>query len=283
MGRIEVTVCAARKLHDVQLVGIPDPFVRLTMGEKKYKTKVVKNSLDPVWDETFRFQIADEMSEQVRLEVWNKCVYSDDLMGYYTLSFGDLTRGIVKDQWYMLERSKTDAELHVRVLALDFGTPPKPEEQWMVTSDIQRDPVKRAIEDGTWRPGQKTAPPTSGPPMPLQPQVRPVPASAVQQPQVSYIQGNTPQTQAVQYVATMPQQIQYVPQPQVQYVLPSQPQYLPPQQPVQYVQQPGYYMPGAPPPPQSGYYMPGPPPPQQPVYYPPPPPQSYAQQPRYQY
>ena len=312
MGKVELTVCAARKLHDGQLVGLPDPFVRLTTGDKKYKTKVVKNNLNPEWEETFRFNIADEMSTQIRLEVWNKNTYDDDLMGYYTLSLGGLTKGIVKDQWYILEKSKTEAELHVRVLAVDFGAPPKPEEQWMVTTDISRDPVKRAIEDGTWRPGQKMPPPPSGPPQP-QAYVQQVPVPV--QPQVQYAQQAAPvaqpNTQPVQYVAAPPQQqpIQYVQQPQYmqqqpQYVQ-QQPQYV--QQQPQYVQQqpgyypqqqppqPGYYPQQQPPqpgyypqqqPPQSGYYQQGPPPPPQPNqqgYYTQAPPQGYAPQPYYQY
>lgn len=286
MGKIELTVCAARKLHDGQLIGLPDPFVRLTTGDKKYKTKVIKDNLNPEWEETFRFNIADEMSTQIRLEVWNKNTYDDDLMGYYTLSLGGLTKGIVKDQWYILEKSKTQAELHVRVLAVDFGALPKPEEQWMVTTDITRDPVKRAIEDGTWRPGQKMPPPPSGPPqqqqMYAQPQPQPVPMPQ-QQPQVQYVQ-QAPAVQPVQYVAAppqqqvqyVPQQPQYVPQPQTMYVQ-QQPQYAP--------LQPGYYQQGPPPPPQQAYYQQGPPPPQpnQQGYYAQPPPQGYAPQPYYQY
>ncbi|CAG9579222.1 conserved hypothetical protein [Leishmania major strain Friedlin] len=267
MGKIEVTVCAARKLHDCQLIGLPDPFVRLVMGDKRYKTQVVKNSLNPAWDETFRFHIPDEMSTQLRLEVWNKCTYSDDLMGYYALSLGGLTKGIVKDQWYILEKSKTQAELHVRLLAVDFGALPKQEELWMVTTDINRDPVKRAMEDGTWRPGQKTAP------------------------------QQQPQSLGVQCVAAPPQQapcvppllVQYVPAPQAQYTpQPQLMQYVPQQPPQGYYQprpplpQPSYYPPGPPPPLQSGYYQ-QPPVPIQQVYYTQPPSQCYAPQPQYQY
>lgn len=281
MGLIELTVGAARKLHDGQLIGLPDPFVRLTTGDKKYKTKVVSNNLNPEWNETFRFQIADEMSTQIRLEVWNKNTYDDDLMGFYTLSLGGLTKGIVRDQWYILDKSKTEAELHVRVLAVDFGIPPKPEEQWMVTTDINRDPVARAVEDGTWRPGQKTAPPPSGPPQYQAPAVQ-APPVAVAQPQ--------PQPQAVQYVQQpppqqQPQMVQYMPQPAytqpqaVQYA--PQPTYAPPPQ-VQYVQQPPpvQYVVA----PQPGYYQaPYPPQPNAQGYYAQPPPQGYAPQPAYRY
>lgn len=276
MGKIELTVCAARNLHNMEVFGVPDPFVRLIAGDKKYKTKVVKDNLSPVWEETFRFQIADEMSTQIRFEVWNKNTYDDDLMGIYTLSVGGLTKGVVRDGWYILDKSKTQAELHIRVLAVDFGMPPKPEEQWMVTTDINRDPVRRAIEDGTWRPGQKTAPPPSGPPAAqviVQPQVQP---QVIVQPQPQVVVQQAPQQQPqVQYVTQPPPQ-QQQPQPQVVYVQ------APPQQQPAYVQ-PAYQQPPPPAayaaPPQQPYYQQQPPPPQQQYYQPPPQPQQQYYQP----
>lgn len=293
MGKIELTVVAARNLHDAQLFGMPDPFVRLSIDDKKYKTKVIQNTLSPEWNETFRFMIADDNSSQIRLEVWNKNVASDDLMGYYTFSVGGLTKGVVKDQWYILQKSKTQAELHVRVLAVDFGQPVKPEDQWMVTSDISRDPVKRAIEDGTWRPGQTRPPPPSGPPQPqvvqqvVQPQPQQVQYAQPQPQPVQYVQQQQPQPQVQQPVQYAPQPVQYVQQPpqQVQYAQPQPVQYVQQQpQPVQYVQQPVQYAPQPPmqyapqppvqyaPAPMPGYapqgYAPQGYPPQQPQYSP---------------
>ncbi|XP_050340150.1 extended synaptotagmin-1-like [Bactrocera neohumeralis] len=215
MGKLEVTVCAARNLHNMQHFGVPDPFCRLISGDKQYKTKVVKDSLSPEWNETFRFQVADEMGSQIRFEIWNKCTYDDDLMGIYTLSVGGLTRGIVRDEWYVLDKSKTQADIHIRILALDFGFSVKADEQWMVTTDINRDPVKRAIEDGTWRPGKKTPPPPSGPPQQQQQQY--VQSPQVQQPQqqpIQYAQAPPPSQQA-QYASQPPLSQQ---QPQVVYV-----------------------------------------------------------------
>lgn len=103
MGKIQVTVCEARDLHNMQHIGVPDPFVRVICGDKKFKTKVENQTLNPKWNETFDFAIADEQSTQIRFEVWNKNTFDDDLMGLYTLSVGGLTRQVVKDQWYMLE------------------------------------------------------------------------------------------------------------------------------------------------------------------------------------
>lgn len=40
MGKIQVTVCEARDLYNMQHIGVPDPFVRVICGDKKYKTNV---------------------------------------------------------------------------------------------------------------------------------------------------------------------------------------------------------------------------------------------------
>ncbi|KAG5471293.1 hypothetical protein LSCM1_01367 [Leishmania martiniquensis] len=267
MGRIELTVCAARNLYSHRLSGLPDTFVRVSMGEKKYKTRVVKRSLNPEWDETFRFQVADELSAQVRLEVWCKRTYSDDLLGYYTLSLGGLTKGVVKDKWYLLERSKTEAGLHVRLLAVDFGAIAKPEEQWMVTEDIGRDPVKRALEGGTYRPGLNTVSLRTEPP-----QAYALPAPALQKPQTQKTEQQQQPVIGIPYVAAPPQPVMYASQQPP----PGYYQACPPPQSL------GYYPPSPPPPLQSGYYPQALPPYPQ-GYYTPAPPPAYAPQPHYQY
>ncbi|KEG10074.1 c2 domain protein [Trypanosoma grayi] len=253
MGKLQVCICAARNLHDNQVISLPDPYCRLHMGSTKYKTKVIDNTLNPVWNETFRFQVADENSAQICVELWNKNIISDDVMGSYNISVANLTKGVVQDAWYLLSHSKTNAELRLRLLACDFGKDPRPEDAWKVTADINEDPVVKA--------GAK--PPTGAAPVtitsnvnntPLDSKMGPavVPSVLMQEQQVAYAPQQSPPP---------PQQPGYYSPPP-----PQQPVYYPPQQPPQ---QPGYY----PPPqqqPQPGYYPPQQPP-QQPGYYPPPP------------
>ncbi|ESL12091.1 hypothetical protein TRSC58_00147 [Trypanosoma rangeli SC58] len=141
MGKLQVCICGARNLHDSQIIGMPDPYCRVRLGDYRYKTKVVKDSLNPVWDETFRFQVADEATAQLCVELWNENIITDDLMGTYRLSLSNMTRGVVHDDWYLLNHSKTNAELHLRILACDFGSNPKPIDAWKVTEDIADDPA----------------------------------------------------------------------------------------------------------------------------------------------
>ena len=108
MGSLDCRVCAARNLADTQWISKPDPYCIVKLEGQVHKTSVKDNNTNPVWDEVFKFVVADENSSQLRLELWNKNLVSDEFLGQYTLSLSGLTKGIVKDQWFLLQQSKTD-------------------------------------------------------------------------------------------------------------------------------------------------------------------------------
>ena len=129
MGRLEVTVIAAKNLPDGTLTS-PDPYVVVEIegsgNKQKAETPKCKSTRNPQWDHGFRFQIADHNTERVSLKVWNKNPVSDDFLGQYRISLDGLTRGVPKEEWYILEQAKCNCEIKVRLLAHDFGADPKP-------------------------------------------------------------------------------------------------------------------------------------------------------------
>ena len=137
MGRLDIRICEARNLPDTQVVGTPDPYCLVRIENQQHKTRVISNCLFPKWEEVFKFNVMDEQSAQIRLEVWNKNIVSDELMGVYTLSISGLKRGLVRDQWVLLQRCKGNAELRVRICALDFGVNPTQEELMMLGAGAQ--------------------------------------------------------------------------------------------------------------------------------------------------
>jgi len=266
MGRLDVRVVEARNLADTQWISKPDPYVIISLENQRHKTKVMDNQTSPKWDEVFKFTVADENSSQLRMELWNKNVVNDELLGMYVLSIANLKRGIVKDEWYLLQRSKTKAELHVRICAHDFGDLP---------TEAETAAAGGAPQAPHGYPPQQQAPPQQYPPQQQQYPAQPVyPPQQQQYPPQQ--QGYPPQQQGYP-----PQQQGYPPQQQG---YPPQQQGYPPQQQGYPPQQQGY--PGYPPqqpgyPPQQGYppqpgqpgYAPQGYPPQQPGY---PPQQQYG-------
>jgi hypothetical protein len=124
MGRLDVRICEARNLPDPQIFGMPDPYVKIKLENQKHKTSVINNCVNPKWEEVFKFIVADENSSQLKLELWNSNVVRDDFLGEYVLSLSGLQRGVVRDEWFLLKQCKTNSEIRVRILAVDFGLLP---------------------------------------------------------------------------------------------------------------------------------------------------------------
>ena len=97
VGTLEVRVKSASSLLDVS-DGTSDPYVIVQPhGEKPLRTKVIKKSLDPVWDETFRFHgsLDDYLNGPFVLKVNDSDdMGSDDPLGQLTI---DLTPLITRD------------------------------------------------------------------------------------------------------------------------------------------------------------------------------------------
>ncbi|OIV97731.1 hypothetical protein TanjilG_12488 [Lupinus angustifolius] len=72
-GVLSVTVISAEDLPVVDLMGKADPYVVLNLkkSEKKLKTRVVNESLNPVWNQTFDIVVEDGLHEMLILEVWD--------------------------------------------------------------------------------------------------------------------------------------------------------------------------------------------------------------------
>lgn len=97
-GVLSVTVISAEDLPAVDLMGKSDPFVVLIMKktEQKQKTRVVNNSLDPVWNQTFDFVVEDGLHDLLMLEVWDHDAFGKDKMGRCIMT---LTRVILEGEF----------------------------------------------------------------------------------------------------------------------------------------------------------------------------------------
>ncbi|XP_017609089.1 synaptotagmin-5-like [Gossypium arboreum] len=108
-GVLSVTVISAEDLPIVDLMGKADPYVVLTMkkSELKNKTRVVNDSLNPVWNQTFDFVVEDGLHDMLILEVWDHDTFGKDYMGRCILT---LTRVILEGEYkdcLLLEGAKS--------------------------------------------------------------------------------------------------------------------------------------------------------------------------------
>ncbi|KAK6118365.1 hypothetical protein DH2020_047936 [Rehmannia glutinosa] len=123
-GVLSVTVISAEDLPAKDLMGKSDPFVVLRMkkSEQNNKTRVLNDTLNPVWNQTFDFVVEDGLHELLILEV-----YDHDTFGKVEFeSQVDATDNISR-----LIKSSQEKHLHIPVgaqrhnLTLEFEVKPR--------------------------------------------------------------------------------------------------------------------------------------------------------------
>ncbi|KAL2479591.1 Synaptotagmin-5 [Abeliophyllum distichum] len=108
-GVLSVTVISAEDLTPADLMGKADPYVVLVLKktESKNKTRVVNESLNPVWNQTFEFVVEDGLHDMLILEVWDHDTFGKDYMGKCILT---LTKVILEGEYkdtFPLDGAKT--------------------------------------------------------------------------------------------------------------------------------------------------------------------------------
>ncbi|KAI8078252.1 C2 domain-containing protein [Gilbertella persicaria] len=102
-GILQVTVIEARDLHDEDLVGQNDAFVELYLDKDyKQRTSVVDNSNNPVWNETFTFNLEEGRHHKLYLNVIDKDLVGSDDIGEGKLELEEVFNGTPTDTWVKL-------------------------------------------------------------------------------------------------------------------------------------------------------------------------------------
>ncbi|KAL3844020.1 hypothetical protein ACJIZ3_001423 [Penstemon smallii] len=97
-GVLSVTVISAEDLPSTDIMGKSDPFVELIMkkSDQKERTRVLNNTLNPVWNQTFDFVVEDGLHELLILEVYDHDTFGKDKMGRCIMT---LTRAILEGEF----------------------------------------------------------------------------------------------------------------------------------------------------------------------------------------
>jgi len=105
-----VKIIEGKHLLALDSGGTSDPYCIVAVGEQSLKTRTIKKTLNPVWGETFPFQIDKDVPKIISLTCmdWDK-LSEDDLIGIATIDFSDLEDdGTRKDVWVALGRDHSN-------------------------------------------------------------------------------------------------------------------------------------------------------------------------------
>merc|ERR1711970_1287748 len=107
-GLITVTVHKARDIEKKGMFGKADPYVIMTYGDQKAKSRTIKNNYNPEWEFTAKFNVQKESAEGIKISVFDDDIGKDDALGIKVLDIAAVQEyQQLKSQWIPLESCKS--------------------------------------------------------------------------------------------------------------------------------------------------------------------------------
>lgn len=104
--KLVVRVIEAKNLVATNSNGLSDLYVRLKLGKQRYRTKVIKKNMKPMWDEQFSFWV-DDLKETLVVSVMDEDkFFNNDLLGRIKLPVSLVFDEEIKslgNAWYSLK------------------------------------------------------------------------------------------------------------------------------------------------------------------------------------
>ncbi|KAI9499618.1 C2 domain-containing protein [Zychaea mexicana] len=119
-GVLTVNLYEAKELKSEDFLGKNDPYVEMWLDDDyKQRSSEVSNSNNPVWNETFTFNIQEgSHDKKLYLKVMDKDLMSDDKIGEAKVKIADIVEGQAFDDWVKLPAKlglSSHGEVHIRV------------------------------------------------------------------------------------------------------------------------------------------------------------------------
>ncbi|KAL4646178.1 extended synaptotagmin-1 [Arapaima gigas] len=82
--------------------GKSDPYVKTRVGGVTFRSQVVKENLNPTWNELYEVILTQLPGQEVQFELYDKDIDEDDFLGRLKISLKDIINSQYTDQWYDL-------------------------------------------------------------------------------------------------------------------------------------------------------------------------------------
>ncbi|KAK6321284.1 hypothetical protein J4Q44_G00082600 [Coregonus suidteri] len=92
--------------------GKSDPYVKINIGGVRFKSHVIKENLNPTWNEMYETVMTPQSGQEVQVELYDKDMDKDDFLGRCNISMRDIIHSQYTDQWYTLNDVKS-GRLHL--------------------------------------------------------------------------------------------------------------------------------------------------------------------------
>ncbi|KAL4567129.1 hypothetical protein LXL04_022703 [Taraxacum kok-saghyz] len=105
-GKLMLTIVKAHNLKNMEMMGKSDPYaVAFIRPLEKFKTKVIKDNLNPIWNQTFHLTVEDKETQFAVVEVFDEDIGADQRLGIAKLPLVDLQPELEKELELRLQPS----------------------------------------------------------------------------------------------------------------------------------------------------------------------------------
>lgn len=96
------------------IIGLSDPYLmfELSTSSQQWKTKYIKNTKEPVWNDEFHLPITSLLNDVLHVSLWDKDdISKDDLISTIEIKVKNkFPLGKIIDEWYYMRPSKGTPE-----------------------------------------------------------------------------------------------------------------------------------------------------------------------------
>ena len=95
--------CLEGKLtRDTEVFGSMSPYITITFGKNKYKTKVAhEQGKTPKWNNEFQLEVTS-VTEELVLRVWDQDMTTSDAVGFTKIKMSSLIINCGIDDWFTI-------------------------------------------------------------------------------------------------------------------------------------------------------------------------------------
>uniref|UniRef100_A0A673M5U0 Extended synaptotagmin-2-like n=1 Tax=Sinocyclocheilus rhinocerous TaxID=307959 RepID=A0A673M5U0_9TELE len=108
--------------------GRSDPYGVIQLGNQLFRSKIIKETVNPKWNEVYEAFVYDHPGQNVEIELYDEDHDKDDYLGSLTINVDELEKEQKLDEWFVLDDVAT-GKLHLKIEWLSLlPTPDKLDE-----------------------------------------------------------------------------------------------------------------------------------------------------------
>merc|ERR1712106_534612 len=148
-GQVTLTVHKARQLEAKGMLGKADPYVVLTIGNTKFKSKTINDNHNPEWNFITNLEIYEDSQSQVTIEIFDDDLGKDDMLGRTNIDIQNiLAMDQIQNQWVPLQNCKSgEVLLSAEFKAIDVVKRSETIQEEVSSNAVMNNIVEPKIQD----------------------------------------------------------------------------------------------------------------------------------------